>query len=190
MPLSERIKKFISAHQNKKNAIGYSKNHQAQVSFLVAEIILFSLFYDILPVLRILTYLNLSIFRSTLIMAKKDFYEVLGVPRTATTDEIKAAYRKLALKYHPDRNPGNKEAEEKFKEAAEAYEVLSDAQKRKTYDQFGHAGMGGSSGGFGHGHGNMNMDDIFANFGDIFGDIFGDQRTRTQKNRPRTTPRP
>lgn len=112
-------------------------------------------------------------------MSKRDFYEVLGVPRSATTEDIKAAYRKLALKYHPDRNPGNKEAEEKFKEAAEAYEILSDPQKRKTYDQFGHAGMGQGAG-FGHGPGGMNMDDIFANFGDIFGDIFGDQR-RTRK---------
>ncbi len=78
-------------------------------------------------------------------MAKTDYYTVLGVSKTASADDIKAAYRKLALKYHPDRNPGNKEAEEKFKEAAEAYEVLSDAQKRQQYDQFGHEGpqMGG-----------------------------------------------
>ncbi len=116
-------------------------------------------------------------------MAKRDFYDVLGVARTATNEEIKAAYRKLALAYHPDRNPGNKEAEEKFKEAAEAYEVLSDAQKRKSYDQFGHAGMAGA-GGPGYGHGNMNMDDIFANFGDIFGDIFGEQRRTRKKAGP------
>ena len=110
-------------------------------------------------------------------MSKKDFYEVLGVSRSATNDEIKAAYRKLALKHHPDRNPGNKEAEEKFKEAAEAYEVLSDVQKRKAYDQFGHAGMAGGTGqGFGS-HG-MNMDDIFDQFGDIFGDMFGQRRAR------------
>jgi len=115
-------------------------------------------------------------------MSKKDFYEILGVSRSATTDEIKAAYRKLALQYHPDRNPGNKEAEEKFKEAAEAYEVLSDAQKRKTYDQFGHAGVGGAAGGYGT-H-NMNMDDIFDNFGDIFGDIFGGQKRARKKNGP------
>ena len=75
-------------------------------------------------------------------MAKRDYYEILGVSKSATLDEIKAAYRKLALKYHPDRNPDNKEAEEKFKEAAEAYEMLSDTQKRQQYDQFGHAGMG------------------------------------------------
>ncbi len=118
-------------------------------------------------------------------MAKRDFYEVLGVPRTATTDEIKAAYRKLALKYHPDRNPGNKQAEESFKEAAEAYEVLSDSQKRKTYDQFGHAGMGQGAGNYGP-H-NMNMDDIFENFGDIFGDIFGGQRRGARK---KTGPEP
>jgi len=105
-------------------------------------------------------------------MTKKDFYEILGVPRTASEQDIKAAYRKLALKYHPDRNPGNKEAEEKFKEAAEAYEILSNKEKRAQYDQFGHAGP--QMGGFGGQE--MNMDDIFRNFGDIFegfGDIFG-----------------
>ena len=109
-------------------------------------------------------------------MSKRDFYDVLGVTRSATLQDIKAAYRKLALQYHPDRNPGNKESEEKFKEAAEAYEILSDEQKRKAYDQFGHAGLGA---GAGHGHGqHMNMDDIFENFGDIFGDIFGQKRAR------------
>ena len=92
-------------------------------------------------------------------MSKRDFYEVLGVSRSATPEEIKAAYRKLALKYHPDRNPGNKEAEDKFKEAAEAYEVLSDAEKRKNYDQFGHAGMGAQAD-LVMAH-DMNMDDIF-----------------------------
>src|SRR5260221_13604929 len=102
-------------------------------------------------------------------MSKRDFYEVLGVPRSATIEEIKAEYRKLALKYHPDRNPDNKEAEEKFKAAAEAYQVLSDAEKRKRYDQFGTADMG-AGGGFGQ---DMNMDDIFENFGDIFETLFG-----------------
>lgn len=101
-------------------------------------------------------------------MAKRDYYEVLGVSKTATEDEIKKAYRKLAIKYHPDKNPGNKEAEEKFKEAAEAYDVLHDANKRRQYDQFGFDGpAGGGFGGFSGG--GMNMDDIFSMFGDIFG---------------------
>lgn len=104
-------------------------------------------------------------------MAKRDYYEVLQVPRGASKEEIKKAYRKKALQYHPDKNPGNKEAEEKFKEAAEAYEVLSDDNKKARYDQFGHAGVGGAAGsGFG---GGMTIEDIFANFGDIFGDVFG-----------------
>src|SRR5690348_18134548 len=98
-------------------------------------------------------------------MAKRDYYEVLGVSKTASGDEIKKAYRKVAMQYHPDRNTGDKSAEEKFKEAAEAYEILSDADKRAKYDRFGHQafapGMGG--GGFG---GGMNMDDIFSQFGD------------------------
>ncbi len=101
-------------------------------------------------------------------MAKRDFYEVLGVGRNATEAEIKKAYRQMALKYHPDKNPGNKEAEEKFKEAASAYEVLSDKEKRQKYDQFGHQGVGSSAAGNG-GYGGMNMEDIFQNFGDIFG---------------------
>ena len=98
---------------------------------------------------------------------KRDYYEVLGVSKTASDAEIKAAYKKMAIKYHPDRNPGDKEAEEKFKEAAEAYDVLHDPEKRKRYDQFGFAGMNGQ-GGFG-GSGGMSMDDIFSMFGDIFG---------------------
>ena len=98
---------------------------------------------------------------------KRDYYEVLGVSKTASDAEIKAAYKKMAIKYHPDRNPGNKEAEEKFKEAAEAYDVLRDPDKRKQYDQFGFAGMNGQ-GGFGGGA-SMSMDDIFSMFGDIFG---------------------
>ncbi|MDW3208677.1 MAG: molecular chaperone DnaJ [Reichenbachiella sp.] len=101
-------------------------------------------------------------------MAKRDYYEVLGVSKSASADEIKKAYRKLAIKYHPDKNPDDKQAEENFKEAAEAYEVLSDAQKKQRYDQFGHAGMGGAAGG-GFGGGGMSMDDIFSQFGDIFG---------------------
>ena len=99
---------------------------------------------------------------------KRDYYEVLGVDRNASEDEIKVAYRKLAIKYHPDRNPGNKEAEEKFKEAAEAYEVLHDPDKRRQYDQFGFNAPGGGFGG-GFSGGGMNMDDIFSMFGDIFG---------------------
>ena len=104
-------------------------------------------------------------------MEKRDYYEVLGVAKNADAAEIKKAYRKLALKYHPDRNPGDKEAEEKFKEAAEAYDVLSNEEKRRRYDQFGHAGVGGGAGGFGGG--GMSMDDIFAHFGDIFGSFGG-----------------
>jgi molecular chaperone DnaJ len=100
---------------------------------------------------------------------KRDYYEILGVSKSSTEEEIKKAYRKMAIKYHPDKNPDNKEAEEKFKEAAEAYEVLSSAQKKAQYDRFGHAGMGGAAGG-GFGGGGMNMEDIFSNFGDIFGD--------------------
>ena len=128
---------------------------------------------------------------------KRDYYEVLGVAKNASADEIKSAYRKLAMKYHPDRNPGDKAAEEKFKEAAEAYDVLHDADKRARYDQFGHAGMNGGAGGFGAG--GMNMDDIFSMFGDIFGgrgggggfggfggfeDIFGGGRRRADPNAP------
>ena len=104
-------------------------------------------------------------------MAKRDYYEILDVPRSASKEEIKKAYRKKAIEYHPDKNPNDKAAEEKFKEAAEAYEVLSDDNKRSRYDQFGHAGLSGAGGGFG-GQG-MTIDDIFANFGDIFGDVFG-----------------
>ena len=100
--------------------------------------------------------------------SKRDYYEVLGVAKNATADEIKSAYRKLAMKYHPDRNPGDKAAEEKFKEAAEAYDVLHDPQKRQQYDQFGHQGVNGQGFG-GFGAGGMSMDDIFAAFGDLFG---------------------
>ncbi len=106
---------------------------------------------------------------------KRDYYEVLGVQKNANADEIKKAYRKAAIKYHPDKNPGDKEAEEKFKEAAEAYDVLSNPDKRARYDQFGHAGMSGAAGGggFGGGFGGFSMEDIFSQFGDIFGGHFG-----------------
>src|ERR1700756_2216674 len=100
-------------------------------------------------------------------MSKRDFYEILGVSKGASADEIKKAYRKVAMQYHPDRNPGDKSAEEKFKEAAEAYEVLSDADKKTQYDRFGHAAMSGNGRGYG---GGMNTEDIFSQFGDIFGD--------------------
>jgi molecular chaperone DnaJ len=103
---------------------------------------------------------------------KKDFYEILGVTKSSTEAEIKKAYRKKAIEFHPDKNPGNKEAEENFKKAAEAYEILSDPQKKAKYDQYGHQAFDGS-GGFGGGHGGMNMDDIFSQFGDIFGGGFG-----------------
>ena len=104
-------------------------------------------------------------------MSKRDFYEILGVSKSASADEIKKAYRKVAMQFHPDRNPGDKAAEEKFKEAAEAYEILSDTDKKAKYDRFGHQafgpGTGGGNGGYG---GGMDMNDIFSQFGDVFGD--------------------
>lgn len=104
---------------------------------------------------------------------KRDYYEILGVSKTATAEELKKAYRKVAMQFHPDRNPGDKAAEEKFKEAAEAYEVLSDADKKAKYDRYGHQAFAPGQGGFGGGHAS-NMEDIFSQFGDIFGDdIFG-----------------
>ena len=120
-------------------------------------------------------------------MSKRDFYDTLGVDKGADAAAIKKAYRKVAIKYHPDKNPDNPEAEEKFKEAAEAYEVLSDDQKRARYDQYGHAAMGGAAGGGGFG-GGMNMEDIFSNFGDVFGgggfgDFFGGGGGRSRGQR-------
>ena len=105
-------------------------------------------------------------------MSKKDFYEILGISKSASPEEIKKAYRKKAIEFHPDKNPGDKQAEENFKIAAEAYEVLSDADKKAKYDQYGHAAFDGAGGGYGGGH-HMNMDDIFSQFGDIFGSAFG-----------------
>ena len=99
-------------------------------------------------------------------MAKRDFYDILGVTKSASAEEIKKAYRKKAIQFHPDKNPGDKAAEDKFKEAAEAYEILSNVEKKQRYDQYGHAGVDGQ-GGFGGG--GMNMDDIFSHFGDVFG---------------------
>jgi molecular chaperone DnaJ len=103
-------------------------------------------------------------------MAKRDYYEVLGISRSADEKEVKRAYRKLAMKYHPDRNPDDADAENKFKEASEAYEILADQSKRAAYDQFGHAGVSGQAGGGGFGGGGASFSDIF---GDVFGDIFG-----------------
>lgn len=117
-------------------------------------------------------------------MAKRDYYEILGINKGASADEIKKAYRKKAIEHHPDKNPGDKTAEDKFKEAAEAYDVLSDPNKKARYDQYGHAGMStSSSGGGGGGYygGGMNMDDIFEQFGDIFG--FGGGGSRSSRSR-------
>lgn len=115
---------------------------------------------------------------------KRDYYEILGVSRDADADTIKKAYRKLALQFHPDRNPGDQAAEDKFKEAAEAYDILSTPEKKSRYDQFGHQAFGGG-GGFGGG-GFTDMNDIFSNFGDIFGDIFGGGFQQQGRGNPRT----
>ena len=123
---------------------------------------------------------------------KRDYYEVLGVERNADAETIKKAYRKAAIKYHPDKNPGDKEAEEKFKEAAEAYDVLSNEDKRARYDRFGHAGMGGAAGGggfSGFSGGGFSMEDIFEQFGDIFGGAFGGGFGGGRSSRSRTVNR-
>src|SRR3954471_8160007 len=110
----------------------------------------------------------------------RDYYEILGVERSASNGEISTAYRKLAVKYHPDRNPGDKDAIDRFKEAAEAFEVLNDADKRARYDRFGHAGLNGQYGA----HHFTDVEDIFSAFGDLFGDLFGGrQRNRPHKGR-------
>jgi len=120
---------------------------------------------------------------------KRDYYEVLSVERTADGETIKKSYRKLAMQYHPDRNPGDKAAEEKFKEAAEAYEVLSSPEKKAQYDRFGHqAFQGGMGGGFGGG-GFTDINDIFSQFGDVFGDFFGGGQTGGSRSRQRNGPR-
>ena len=116
---------------------------------------------------------------------KRDYYEVLGVDKNADDAAIKKAYRVLAKKYHPDMNPGDKEAEKKFKDASEAYAVLSDPEKRKQYDQFGHAAFDGGAGGAGgFDFSGMDMGDIFGSFGDIFGDFFGGGRRSSSSNGP------
>ena len=117
---------------------------------------------------------------------KRDYYEVLGVDRSADDAELKKAYRKLAKKYHPDMNPGDAEAERKFKEATEAYGILSDSEKRKAYDQFGHAAFenGGAGAGGGFGGFDFNSADMSDIFGDIFGDLFGGGRSRRTNNGP------
>ncbi|HUR11154.1 MAG TPA: molecular chaperone DnaJ [Flavitalea sp.] len=122
-------------------------------------------------------------------MSKRDYYDILGVAKDASPDELKKAYRKVAMQFHPDRNPGDKAAEEKFKEAAEAYEILSDSDKKSQYDRFGHAGVSGNGRG-GFGGGGANMEDIFSQFGDIFGEdifgnFFGGQGQRRQGQRTR-----
>jgi molecular chaperone DnaJ len=125
-------------------------------------------------------------------VAKRDYYEVLGVPKGASKDDIKKAYRKLAIKYHPDKNPGDKDAEDHFKEATEAYEVLGDEKKRQTYDQFGFAGVEGMNGGAGHDYSTVfhDFEDIFGDFGDIFSSFFGGGGgTRSQGGRQRRSSR-
>ena len=124
-------------------------------------------------------------------MSKRDYYEVLGVTKSASTDEIKKAYRKVAMQFHPDRNPGDKAAEEKFKEAASAYEVLSDGDKKAKYDRFGHSAFSpGAGGGGGFSGGGMDMNDIFSQFGDVFGEdmfggFFGGGGSRSRSSRSR-----